>query len=379
MERYLKPQILRDLAKKMVLLTGPRQVGKTYLAKSIMAEFRKPQYLNFDVLDDRAVIKARTWPLDSDLLVFDEIHKMKGWKAYLKGVFDGRSPDQSILVTGSARLETFRQGGESLAGRYFHLRLHPLSVKEAAPGGSAGLSAPETLDRLRRLGGFPEPFRGNSEEEAARWRDQYATDLVREDVSDLARIHEIRAMRTLLDLLRTKVGSPLSFSSLARDLQIAPNTVKKYVSILEGLYIIFLVRPYHRRLARAILKEPKAYFYDTGFVTGDAGARFENACAAALLKHVHFLHDTKGRDIDLRYTRTKEGREVDFAVVLDGRPAWLIEAKRGDATPDPSLAFFRAAFKPDRTIQLVQNLRRETHQNGVEVVRAAEWLAGLEA
>ncbi len=379
MERYLKGQILHDLNKKMVLLTGPRQVGKTFLAKSLIAGFRKPQYLNFDVLDDRPVIMARRWPLDSDLLIFDEIHKMKGWKAYLKGIFDGRSPGQSILVTGSARLETFRQSGDSLAGRFFHLRLHPLSVKEAVTGGSEGLPPSKALDRLLRLGGFPEPFLGDSEEEAARWRDQYATDLVREDVADLARIHEIRAMRMLLELLRTKVGSPLSFSSLARDLQIAPNTVKKYVSILEGLYIIFLVRPFHRRLARAILKEPKAYFYDTGFVKGDAGARFENACAAALLKHVHFLHDAKGRDIDLRYARTKEGREVDFTIVQDGRPSWLIEIKRSEAAPAPSLLFFQKALKPERAFQLVLELRRETHQDGIDVVRAADWLAGLEA
>lgn len=368
MERYLKSQILRDLPKKMVMLTGPRQVGKTYLAKQILADYKKPQYYNFDSSEDRAIILAQSWPLDSDLLVFDEIHKLKGWKSYLKGVFDGRAAGQAILVTGSARLETFRQSGESLAGRYFHLRLHPISVRETASDGSGGLAPHDALDRLLRLGGFPEPFLGDSEDEAARWRDQYSTDLVREDVSDLARIHEIRSMRMLLELLRTKVGSPLSYSSLARDLQIAPNTVKKYVAILEGLYIIFLVRPFHRRLARAILKEPKVYFYDTGYVKGDPGARLENACAAALLKHVHFLHDTKGRNIDLQYVRTKEGREVDFAVVQDERPVWLVEVKRGDAAPAASLAYFRDAFKPERSYQLVLNLRREVHQDRKSVV-----------
>lgn len=379
MERYLKPQILRDLPKKMVMLTGPRQVGKTYLSKQILAEYKKPQYLNFDSSEDRAIILAQSWPLDSDLLIFDEIHKLKGWKSYLKGVFDGRAAGQAILVTGSARLETFRQSGESLAGRYFHLRLHPLSVREATAEGSGGLTPRDALDRLLRLGGFPEPFLGDSEDEAARWRDQYATDLVREDVFDMARIHEIRSMRMLLELLRTKVGSPLSYSSLARDLQIAPNTVKKYVAILEGLYIIFLIRPFHRRLARAILKEPKVYFYDTGYVKGDAGARLENACAAALLKHTHFLHDAKGRNIDLQYVRTKEGREVDFAVVQDERPVWLVEIKHGEAAPAASLAYFRDVFKPERTYQLVLNLRREVHQDGIDIVRAADWLAMLEA
>jgi len=384
MERYLKAQILRDLAKKMVMITGPRQVGKTFLAKQIMAEYRKPQYLNFDSPDDRSIIMAQSWPLDSDLLVFDEIHKLKGWKTYLKGVFDGRSAGQAILLTGSARLETFRRGGESLAGRYFHLRLHPLSVKEVTavaptPAGAPALSPAATLDRLLRLGGFPEPFLSDSEDEAARWRNQYTTDLVREDVFDLARIHEVRTMRMLLEMLRTKVGSPLSYSSLARDLQIAPNTVKKYVALLEGLYIVFLLRPYHRRLARSILKEPKIYFYDSGFVKGETGARLENACAAALLKHVHFLHDAKGRDIELQYIRTKEGREVDFAVVQDGLPACLVEVKRSDAAPAPSLAYFRDRFKSARAYQLVLNLRHEVHQDGIDVVRAADWLATLEA
>lgn len=379
MERYIKSQVLHDLSKKMVMITGPRQIGKTFLAKQLLAEYQKPQYLNFDTPEDRSIIIARSWPLDADLLIFDEIHKHKDWKSFLKGVFDGRPAGQAILVTGSARLDTSRQSGESLAGRYFLFRLHPLSVREVAPGNTGSLSPSDALDRLLRLGGFPEPFLSGSEEEAARWRNQYYTDLVREDVFDLARIHEVRSMRMLLEMLRTKVGSPLSYSALAQDLQIAPNTVKKYVAILEGLYVIFLLRPYHQRLARSILKEPKVYFYDSGFVKGDKDVRLENACAHALLKHVHFLQDAKGREVELHYLRTKEGREVDFVVAEEGRPTWLIEVKRSDDHPAKALVYFRDRFDSAKAIQLVQNLRHETHQDGIDIVRAAEWLANLDA
>lgn len=375
MRRYLQDQILKDLSKKMVMVTGPRQVGKTFLARQIMAGFKAPQYLNADSAEDRSVILGHGWPLNADLLVFDEIHKINGWKTLLKGIFDTRPDGQAILVTGSARLDALRRMGESLAGRYFHLRLHPLSVKELA----GEMTADQSLDRLNRLGGFPEPFLSGSEEEAARWRSQYYTDLVREDVFDIARLNEVREMRLLLEMLRSRAGSLLSYSSLAEDLQIAPNTVKKYVGILESLYIIFLVRPYHRQIARSLLREPKVYFYDSGFVKSDEGRRFENTCAQALLKHVQFLHDVKGRDIEMHYLRTKDKREVDFAIAEDGRLTLLLEAKLGDEKPSPHLVYFKNAVPGARVVQIVGRLRREGRDKGIEIARAAEWLSLLEA
>jgi predicted AAA+ superfamily ATPase len=375
MRRYLHDQILKDLSKKMVMITGPRQVGKTFLAKQIMAGFKAPQYLNADSPEDRSIILKRGWPLNSDLLVFDEIHKIKGWKSFLKGEFDTRPEGQAILVTGSARLDALRQAGESLAGRYFHLRLHPLSVKELA----GEMPADQALDRLNRLGGFPEPFLSGLEEDAARWRNQYYTDIVREDVFDIARLHEVREMRLLLEMLRSRTGSLLSYSSLAEDLQIAPNTVKKYVGILESLYIVFLVRPYHRHIARSLLREPRLYFYDSGFVKGDEGRRFENSCAQALLKHVQFLRDVKGREVELHYLRTKDRREVDFAVAENGRPVLLLEAKLSDDSPSPHLGYFKDAIPDARAVQIVGRLRRESRDRGIEVSRAADWLSRLEA
>lgn len=377
MKRYLADNILSDLGKKMVVLTGPRQVGKTTLAKELMAGYPRAQYLNWDVVADRRILLAQSWSPRSDLLVLDEIHKMPNWKVYLKGVFDGRSEGQSILVTGSARMETFRQSGESLAGRYFQARLHPFSVREWVDLSDA--KPEDALDRLIERGGLPEPFLAADKVEAERWRRQYFTDLVREDVLEFSRIQEVRVMRLLVELLRGRVGSPLSIASLARDLQAAPNTVSKYLEILEALYVIFLVRPYHRNVARAILKEPKVYFFDTGYVLGDEGIKWENSCAAMLLKHSDYQQDVLGRETCLHYLRTKDGAEVDFVLCEAGEPCYLIECKYADNKLSPALVKFSELFPQAQTIQLVRELRQEEYRRPVSILHGAKWLAGLNA
>lgn len=377
MRRYLSDIIAMDLRKKMVLLTGPRQVGKTTLARELMPDFQRPQYLNWDVAVDRRMFLDQSWGLRTDLLILDEIHKMRGWKAYLKGIFDGRPDGQAILVTGSARMETFRQSGESLAGRYFPMRLHPFSVREWVQLTKA--TPDDALDRLIERGGMPEPFLADNPIDADRWRQQYFTDLIREDVLEFSRIHEIKVMRLLVELLRGRVGSPLSIASLARDLQAAPNTVTKYLTILEALYIIFLVRPYHHNVARAILKEPKAYFFDTGYVLGDEGVKWENACASMLLKHTHYQRDTLGKQTDMHYLRTKDGAKIDFVLCQDDAPTHLIECKHADNRPTAALIKFAGQFSGARAIQLVRELRREESRPPVSILKGANWLAGLAA
>lgn len=375
MKRYLNDQIRGDLARKMILLSGPRQVGKTFMAKELMKEFAKPQYLNYDHPDGMLLIQRQTWAADADLLVLDEIHKMPNWKNFLKGIVDTRRDGQAILVTGSARLDTFRQSGESLAGRYFPFKLHPLSVKELV----GQMTPEEALTSLNRLGGFPEPFLSGSDTEAARWRNQYYSDLVREDILEFSRIQEIRAMRLLLELLRKRVGSPLSHSSIAGDLNISPNTLRNYLDILESLHIIFLVRPFHRNVARAIQKEPKVYFFDSGYVDGGEGVRLENTVAVSLQKHVDYLREVKGEPVSLHYVRTKEKHEVDFALASNDVLTDLIEVKLSENNLAPGLKYLAAKLGVKSAVQVVQNLRQPQSVDGVQIVSAATWLAGLAA
>lgn len=374
MKRYLDDRVSRDLQKKMVFLTGPRQVGKTTLSR-LLIETSGGQYLNYDVAEDRQLIERRQWSPRAPLLVLDEIHKMLEWKSWLKGVYDGKPAAQQLLVTGSARLDTFRQSGESLAGRFFGLRLHPISVREWCEQTSA--TPADALTHLLERGGFPEPCLAVDNEEAERWRRQYFDGLVRNDVLEFSRITEVNAIKLFAQMLRSRVGSPLSLASIARDLAIAPTTLKKYLDILEALYIVFVVRPWHDNIARSVLQAPKVYFYDTGLVEGDEGVRFENLVATALHKHVQYQYDVQGKEAGLHYIRTKDDAEVDFAVSEKNELTHLIECKLRDDKPHRSLKRFAEQFPKTEAVQLLRDLKHSFDVDRVQIKRADEWLNGL--
>lgn len=376
MKRYLDDRLQADLAQKMVFLTGPRQVGKTTLSRQLIAQ-QGGQYLNYDVPADRALILKQRWNPQAPLLVLDEIHKMTDWKAWLKGVYDGKPATQQLLVTGSARMDTFRQGGESLAGRFFGLRLHPLSVREWCE--QTGATPEAALTHLLERGGFPEPCLAPDNEQAERWRRQYFDGLVRNDVLEFSRIQEVNAIRLFAQMLRSRVGSPLSLASMARDLAVSPNTLKKYLDILEALYIVFVVRPWHDNIARSVLQSPKVYFYDTGLVEGDEGLRYENLVATALLKHVQWQHDVQGKEAGLHYIRTKDGAEVDFALSEKNQLTHLLECKLSDEKPHRALQRFAREKAPVHAVQLVRHGRHSYTVGDIHMAVASPYLSALVA
>lgn len=382
MDRYVDNRVRLDLAKKMVFLVGPRQVGKTCLSQTLLAtavggDGSGGQYLNYDVAEDRRLILSQGWNKRSPLLVLDEIHKMPQWKSWLKGVFDGKPAAQQLLVTGSARLDTFRQTGDSLAGRFFALHLHPISVREWCE--QTGAAPEQALSHLLARGGFPEPCLAASDEDAERWRRQYFDGLVRHDVLEFSRLQEVAAMRLFAEMLRSRVGSPLSLASIARDLNLSPVTLKKYLDILEALFIVFTVRPWHRNIARATLQAPKVYFYDTGLVLGDIGARYENLVACALLKHIEWQQDTQGKAVGLHYIRTKDEAEVDFCLSEGEQLTDLIECKISDAKPHRALARFAAEWPQARATQLLRDMRNAHDVGRIAIRAAAPWLNALAA
>jgi uncharacterized protein len=366
--RYLAPQVRADLARKMVFVAGPRQVGKTTLARSLPGA--AAAYLSWDIAEHRERILRRQLPA-SKLWIFDEIHKYRSWRGLLKGLYDGRRPGQRILVTGSARLDLYRYGGDSLQGRYHLLRLHPFSAAEL------GLRSAAELRDLLTLGGFPEPFLGGSEVEARRWAREYRNRLVREDVVSLERVQDLGNLELLALRLPELAGSPLSLNALREDLQVAHKTVASWLGILERLYAIFRLPPFGAPRIRAVKKEQKHYHLDWSLVP-DGAARFENLVAAHLLKWVHFEQDARGRDLELRYFRDTDGREVDLVVVEGRRPLLLVECKWADAEVDPSLRYLKARFPEAEAWQLSATGRYDyVTPEGIRVAPALRFLADL--
>lgn len=367
MDRSIQIPLKNDLDNKIVLLSGPRQIGKTYLSKRLNLQF---EYLNYDDSELRKIIMNRSWNRESELIIFDELHKKVKWKAWIKGIYDTEGVRPRLLVTGSARMDVFKKGSDSLAGRHFNYRLHPFSVAELKDQ----MSPIETLNRLMTVGGFPEPFLDGTEVFAKRWRSTHLDRILKEDLLELENVRNIKLIEVLVDLLADRVGSSVSYSSLARDLEISPHTVKKWIGILESLYVIFVVPPYSKNLARAILREPKIYFYDNGRVKAEEGARFENVVANALLKKLHMGQDLNGEKSQLYYLRDKEKREVDFLTVIDNKIIDMVEVKMSDDNISQSLVYFNERLGPLYPVQVIYNLSHEQNKKNIPLKKAVDWL-----
>ncbi len=360
--RYITAAIQQDLQKKMVFIGGPRQVGKTTLAKKLLST-TNGRYFNWDYDQDRHNILEHKWSHNDDLLIFDELHKFPRWKSWIKGVYDVVGNEHSILVTGSARLDVYRRGGDSLLGRYHYWRLHPFTLDEAP----VDLNQYEIFDRLMTLGGFPEPFLSGNLRESRRWKRERFNRVLREDIRDLESIKNIQGISLLVDLLRTRVGGMIVVSNLAQDLQVAPQTVKSWLEILERMYLIFRVLPYTQSIPRAILKPAKVYFFDNADTIDEKGARFENLIATTLLKRLHYLEDYEGYRYELRYIRDKEGREIDFVILKEGIIEELIEVKYSDDKLSKSLNYYAKKLEAKKTTQIVANLKQAYDKNGISI------------
>ncbi len=374
MHRYLEEQIRADLGRKIVLLSGPRQAGKTTLAKMLS---QNCDYFNYDNAEHRVGLLEKSWDRSRDLVVFDELHKLKNWKSWLKGVYDTESIPPAIIVTGSAKLDAYRKAGDSLAGRFFQFRLHPLDLKEIR-----NTLKPDDLDaeldKLLLVGGFPEPFLNGDTIYYNRWKRSHLDVILKQDMIDLEKIQQITSIETLIQLLKRSVGSPVSYNSLAQDLQCSDKTIKHWLGVLENMYVVFKVAPFHKNIARSILKAPKYYFYDTGQVVGDEGAKLENLVACSLLKEMHFREDCLGERWSLHYLKNKDGREIDFLAVRDELAVLMVEVKWGDDSLNKNFALFEKYFKTAKKIQLVRELKREkTYPDGAEIRIAHKWLAQI--
>ena len=386
--RYLEAGIREDLKAKMVFLAGPRQVGKSTLARQILGGATAGAYLSWDNREDRRDIRAARWPAGEALVVLDELHKWRGWKGFIKGEFDKHRDHLRFLVTGSARMDVYRRGGDSLQGRYHHFRLHPFSCGEArglpsspeiVPGQEltvASKAEEGLLSSLLEFGGFPEPFLAQSARTHRRWQKERMDRFFREDVRDLEPIRELSSFQLLADLLPERVGSLLSLNALREDLEVSHRALTHWMDVLERLYYVFRLRPFGGPRGRSLSKMPKAYLWDWSLTT-DRAARFENLVAAHLLKLCHHLEDSQGHAMGLHYLRDRDGREVDFLVTVGRRPWFGVEVKLKDTRVDPALLHFKERLGIPWTYQVTLEGRRDFVENGVRVLPASRFLAGL--
>ena len=356
----------------MVFIGGPRQVGKTTFALTFLPEpsEKHPAYLNWDVISVRSGLLKGELPGSQKLIILDEIHKFSRWRNLVKGFYDTNKSEVSFIVTGSARLDYYRKGGDSLQGRYHYYRLHPFSLME--------LNTNPTIDDfnlLFKFGGFPEPCLRAEEKFWRRWQKERLQRVIYEDIRDLENIKEISLLELLAEELPNRVGAPLSVKKLKELLQVAHETVDRWLNIFERMCYCFRIPPYAARKIRAVKKEQKLYLWDWSIIP-EAGPRFENFIASHLLKYCHFTEDTEGFSMDLRFLRDTDKRESDFVVLKEGKPLFAVECKTGEKNINPSLFYFMERTQIPKFYQ-VHTGERDYEKKGVRVLPVHNFIKEL--
>ncbi len=386
---------------KMLFISGPRQVGKTTVAKEMLKERGEGLYFNWDIIRDQKKLIKDPYFFEKEnrdthkkfLVVFDEIHKYTRWKNYLKGIYDGYADEFKFIVTGSGRLDLFKKGGDSLLGRYFSLPLFPFTVGEllSVPADFKTFqvniqdlhdvpAARKIYEQLYQFSGFPEPFLKSSEEFYNIWFQDRKSLLIREDIRNASAIREISNMEVLANILPERIGSPLSINALREDINASFYSLKDWISILEQFYYLFSIRPFSKSIVRSLKKEPKIYLYDWCEVPHEA-FRFENVVALHLLKAVNTWKALGQGDMNLFYLRDKDKREVDFLITVKGTPYLLVECKLNDENISNNLLAFQEKTRVPVAVQVVhkKNVSKRMKQNGFIqwVVSAERFLALL--
>ena len=388
MEAHLKDY------RQMVFISGPRQVGKTTISESLASV-----YLSWDDEDVRKAIQsgqrtlAAKYGIDKPtsarrVVVFDEIHEYSRWKQFLKGFYDIYGKSWRIVATGSARMDVYKKGGDSMMGRYFPYRMHPLSVAELIDTSLPGedlirkprMLADEEWNALVRFGGFPDPFVNRDPRFSRRWNALRFEQLTKTDMRDLTRVAELDQLAALAEILGGRSGEQLVYKSLGCDLGIDEKTVKKWIKTLRYLYFGFEVRPWFKNVENSIRKMPKWYMRDWANVT-DSGKRAETFVACHLLKAVEGWTDLGYGDFSLGYLRDKSRREVDFVVVRDGEPWFLVEVKKSEESLSDALGFFQRRLGARHAFQVVLDADYEDvdcfASSGPVVVPARTFLSQL--
>lgn len=337
LDRYLRNEVNKTLKQKMVFIGGPRQVGKTTFSLKLLGKHateKHPAYFNWDNPTVPQRLRRMELPSDEQIWIFDEIHKYSRWRNLIKGIYDTEKSLHQILVTGSARLDYYRRGGDSLANRYRYFRLHPFSLMEIN-------QKPTRSDLLNLLhfSGFPEPLFSQDAKTHRIWQRDRLSRVLKEDLRDLENVRDVSLVSQLVELLPERVGAPLSIKSLKEDLEVDHKTVERWLEILENLYVSFRILPYGSKKIRAVKKERKLYLWDWSMVP-EGGFRFENLVASQLLKYCHWVEDTQGYQMELRFVRDTDKREIDFVVLKENQPLFAVETKQGEKSISPWIHYF---------------------------------------